>query len=69
MEICKRTGFEVFHFQKYFQILEFGYLENMAVHYKIPLARTITKHTPEFIQRISIPYYASQTTTLARIAQ
>lgn len=69
VEICNRTGFEVFHFQKYFQILEFGYLENMAAHYKIPLARTITKHTPEFIQRISIPYYASQTTTLARIAQ
>lgn len=66
-DICDRTGFEVFHFQRYWQILEFGYLENMAVLYKIPLTALITKLTPGFIQRIPIPYYASQTTTLARI--
>lgn len=65
--ICNRTGFEVFHMQRYWQILEFGYLENMAVHYKIPLTALITKLTPGFIQRIPIPYYASQTTALARI--
>lgn len=65
--ICDRTGFEVFHFQRYWQILEFGYLENMAVHYRIPLTALITKLTPKFIQRIPIPYYASQTTALARI--
>jgi SAM-dependent methyltransferase len=66
-DICDRTGFEVFHFQRYWQILEFGYLENMAVLYKIPLTALITKLTPGFIQRIPIPYYASQTTALARI--
>ena len=66
-DICARTGFEAFHFQKYWQILEFGYLERMAVHYKIPLAAVITRLTPGFIQRIQIPYYASQTTALARI--
>lgn len=65
--ICDRTGFEVFHMQRYWQILEFGYLENMAVHYKIPLTALITKYTPAFIQRIPIPYYASQTTVLARM--
>lgn len=65
--ICDRTGFEVFHMQRYWQILEFGYLENMAVHYKIPLTALITKYTPGFIQRIPIPYYASQTTALARM--
>jgi len=65
--ICDRSGFEAFHFQRYWQILEFGYLENMAVHYKIPLTALITKLTPGFIQRIPIPYYASQTTALARI--
>lgn len=65
--ICDRTGFEVFHFQRYWQILEFGYLEKMAVHYKIPLMALITQLTPQFIQRIPIPYYASQTTALARI--
>lgn len=68
-DICSRTGFEAFHFQRYWQTLEFGYLERMAVHYRIPLAALITRITPGFIQRISIPYYASQTTALARIAK
>lgn len=68
-DICERTGFEAFHFQRYWQILEFGYLENMAVHYNIPLTALITRLTPKFIQRIPIPYYASQTTALARIAK
>ena len=67
-QICKRSGFEVFHFQPYWQTLEFGYLERMAVHYKIPLASLGEKLTPELIKRIPIPYYASQTTALARLA-
>lgn len=66
-DICSRTGFEAFHFQRYWQTLEFGYLERMAVHYRIPLTALITRLTPGFIQRIPIPYYASQTTALARI--
>lgn len=67
--ICSRTGFEAFHFQRYWQTLEFGYLERMAVHYKIPLSALITRWTPGFIQRIPLPYYASQTTALARVAK
>ena len=55
------------YFQKYWQTLEFGYLENMAIHYKIPLSKIITLMTPNFIKRIPIPYYASQTTTFAKI--
>ncbi|MBC7456937.1 MAG: class I SAM-dependent methyltransferase [Bdellovibrionaceae bacterium] len=68
-DICKRTGFDAFHFQRYWQVLEFGYLERMAVHYKIPLTKFITNWTPQFIQRIPLPYYASQTTALARISK
>jgi len=68
-DICRRTGFETFHFQRYWQVLEFGYLERMAVHYKIPLTRFVENITPGFIKRIPIPYYASQTTALARIAE
>lgn len=68
-KIFIKSGFEAFHFQRYWQILEFGYLERMAVHYKIPLTALITKLTPGFIQRIPIPYFASQTTALARISQ
>jgi 2-polyprenyl-3-methyl-5-hydroxy-6-metoxy-1,4-benzoquinol methylase len=66
-DICRRTGFEAFHFQRYWQTLEFGYLERMAVHYKIPCTSLITKLTPQVIQRIRIPYYASQTTAIARL--
>ena len=68
-EICNKTGFEAFHFQRYWQVLEFGYLERMAIHYKIPLTKMITRLTPKFIQSIPIPYYASQTTALARISK
>ena len=67
-DICSRTGFHTFHFRRYWQVLEFGYLERMAVHYRMPLAAILTKLTPSIIQRIPIPYYASQTTALARLA-
>ncbi|MBM4140180.1 MAG: class I SAM-dependent methyltransferase [Nitrospira sp.] len=68
-EICNRTGFTIFHFQRYWQTLQFGYLEDMAIHYKIPLSKLLKKITPGFIQRIPIPYYASQTTALARVKE
>jgi SAM-dependent methyltransferase len=64
--ICERTGFEVFHFQRYWQTLEFGYLEDMAIHLKVPLSGLLKQLTPGVIQRMPIPYYASQTTALAR---
>lgn len=65
--ICERTGFEAFHFQRYWQTLEFGYLEDMAIHLKVPLSGLLKQLTPGFIQRIPIPYYASQTTALVRV--
>ena len=67
-DICRRTGFEVIHFKRYWQTLEFGYLERMAIHYRIPLIPFITNLTPQFVQRIAIPYYASQTTAIARVS-
>lgn len=65
-DICRRSGFLPFSFKKYWQILEFGYLQKMAEHYHIPLAKFINRMTPHFIKKIPIPYYASQTTVLAR---
>ena len=65
--ICDITGYETFHFQRYWQTLEFGYLEEMAAHLKVPLARFITDLTPKFIKKIPFPYYAAQTTCLARL--
>ena len=67
--ICRTaelTGYELVRFKPYWQKLEFGYLEKVAVHLKVPLARFLEKLTPGFIQRIPFPYYASQTTALLR---
>ncbi len=65
-ELCRRTGFEAFHFQRYWQVLQFGYLEDIAIHLQVPMSRLMKKLTPGFLQRMAIPYYASQTTALAR---
>jgi len=66
-KICDLCGFEVFHFQPYWQTLEFGYLEEMAEHLKVPLSGLLRRLTPQAIRRIPVPYYASQTTALARL--
>ena len=65
-EICKKMGYLVFHFQPYWQVLQFGYLQGMAVHFGLPMSRLIKTLTPNFIQQIPIPYYASQTLALAK---
>ena len=65
-EICRRAGFSVFYIRPYWQTLKFGYLEEMAIHYKIPLAAQIHRLTPRLIREIPVRYYASQTTALAR---
>ena len=65
--MCAMTGFEAFHSQRYWQTLQFGYLQEMAVHYRIPCSRLLQKITPQFLRKINIPYYASQTTVLARV--
>ena len=64
-ELCARAGFEVGHVQRYWQVLEFGYLEQMAAVLGVPAARLIHQLTPELLRRIRVPYYASQTTALA----
>jgi len=68
VNICEKTGFNVISQKPYWQTLEFGYLEGMAAHLKVPLAGAIHKMTPKFIQSIPLPYYASQTTAIARLA-
>ena len=65
-DLCRRSGFSAFAFSRYWQTLEFGYLERMAIHYRMPLAGLLTRLTPLALQRLPLPYYASQTTALAR---
>lgn len=64
--ILQRTGFDAFHFQRYWQTLEFGYLEAIAGKIGVPGANFIARVTPESIRRLPLPYYASQTTVLAK---
>lgn len=68
-DICERTGFNAFCCAPYWQTLEFGYLQRMAARYGVPLSGLLAKVTPQFIQRLPIPYFASQTTGLARVAR
>jgi SAM-dependent methyltransferase len=65
-ELCRRCGFDVFHYSMYWQHLQLGYLQDLAVHYRIPLSPAFRACTPRLLQRMGIPYYASQTTALAR---
>ena len=66
-DLCQRTGFDVLLTRRYWQTLELGYLEDMAIHYRIPFGKTLKHLTPVFLQRLPVPYYASQTTVLAKI--
>ena len=65
-KICSLTGYEVISFKPYWQTLEFGYLADMAAHFKVPFAKIIASRLPKFIKKIPFPYYASQTTAIAR---
>lgn len=66
-KICELAGFHVYHFQRYWQILEAGYLVKKAIRLGIPGSQLLDKVTPGFVRRIPLPYYASQTTALAKI--
>ena len=63
-KLAKVCGFKVVHFQDHWQTLELGYLINMAIHLKVPLAKILKRLTPSVFQKIPIPYYASQTTLI-----
>jgi 2-polyprenyl-3-methyl-5-hydroxy-6-metoxy-1,4-benzoquinol methylase len=65
--ICEVTGFAAYHFQRHWQTLEAGYLGRMAVRLGIPGSQFLYGITPESVKRIPVPYYASQTTALAKV--
>lgn len=64
--IAELTDYRVLRFKPYWQRLEFGYLEKMAVHLKVPGAKFLEKITPGFFQKLPFPYYASQTTAILK---
>jgi SAM-dependent methyltransferase len=66
-DICRRTGYEVVHFQKYWQTLQFGYLQQVAIHLKVPFIKFFARLTPGLIKKTPLPHYASQTTAIAKV--
>ncbi len=65
--LLETTRYEPISFGRYYQILQIGYLEDVAIQLDIPLSGLLKRLTPGFLQRLPIPYYASQTTALARV--
>ena len=61
------VGFKTVYVSKYWQYLELGYLIEMAIRLNFIGASTLNKLTPQFIKKLPIPYYASQTTVLGRL--
>lgn len=64
--IAEKTGYKVEKLIPYWQTLEFGYLIGIARHLGVPTAGFFEKVIPNFIKRIPVPYYASQTTAILR---
>ena len=64
--LVEQNGFNVIRFSRHWQTLEFGYLEKMAAHLGVPFAALIEKFTPNVVKQMPFPYYASQTTLIAK---
>lgn len=64
----EKNGFRVLSFHRYWQTLKFGYLEDIAIHLKIPGGRFLKSLTPLFLKDSPVSYYASQTLCFARVA-
>ncbi|MCZ6602815.1 MAG: class I SAM-dependent methyltransferase [Planctomycetota bacterium] len=68
-EACRRSGVEMIVYRRYWQTLQVGYLQDVAVQLGVPLGRLFRRLTPGAVRRLPLPYYASQTTALARIVR
>lgn len=65
-KLLEESGFKVEKIARHWQVLELGYLFGIAAHLGVPLAGTVGRFLPGFVARIPMPYYASQTTVIAR---
>jgi 2-polyprenyl-3-methyl-5-hydroxy-6-metoxy-1,4-benzoquinol methylase len=62
--MTKNTGYKFISSNRYWQILQLGYLFHIAQHLKVPMAGFVLKFLPKKMREIEIPYYASQTTSI-----
>lgn len=65
--LLDRMGFELFSVRRHFQRLELGYLFEVGRIYSPALANLGSTLVPRFMKKMLMPYYASQTTALARL--
>ena len=65
--ICKKVGLTPVSKRRYFQVLEFGYLIEIAFKLGVPFAGVINKVIPKIIKSIPFVYYASQTTAIYKV--
>ncbi len=66
-QICKNVGLTPISKRRYFQVLELGYLLEIAFKLGVPFAGTINKFVPKTIKSIPLAYYASQTTAIYKV--
>ena len=65
-KILTACGFRAFHFQRFYQTLEFAHLIGMAANLGLPFANPIRQLLPQSLAKLPIRYYAAQTTVVAR---
>jgi SAM-dependent methyltransferase len=66
--LLEENGFRVELFARHWQTLELGYLFGIAGHLGVPLAKSVGGAMPKPLAGMPMPYYASQTTVVARRA-
>jgi 2-polyprenyl-3-methyl-5-hydroxy-6-metoxy-1,4-benzoquinol methylase len=64
--LLENRGLKIVGKKMFFQTLTLGYLLEIAVQMRVPLSRIVSKISPESWKTLPIPYYASQTTIIAR---
>ncbi len=64
--LLEEAGFEVRVVSRHWQVLELGYLFGIAAHLGVPLAGGVGRILPRWLASVPAPYYASQTTVIAR---
>lgn len=64
--LLEQEGFRVLSFRPHTQWLDIGYLLEVARIYSPVLSRLLAQLTPPLFKQKSVPYYASQTTVVAR---
>lgn len=64
--LAESVGMQVVSRRRYWQTLQFGYLQSIAEKLGVPFATEVMKATPELIKNLQVSYYASQYTYILK---